>query len=769
MIEDNRGLPPLDIEAALNPEQAAAATHGDGPQLILAGAGSGKTRVITYRIAWLIRERGVEPWRIAAVTFTNKAAREMQERVERLAGSSSGVFVGTFHRFSVRLLRRYGERIGLARDFSILDSADQRALVKEALQDEGLAESAFPPRAVLSRISAAKNKLLTPSQFEREAEGFFETRVATIYRRYQGLLRKVGGLDFDDLIFDAVRLLQEEPELGQRMRQRLRYLLVDEYQDTNHSQLQLIYEINGKEGNLTAVGDEDQSIYRWRGAELENILNFEKFFPGAVIHKLERNYRSTQTILDASGALVANNEKRRGKSLWTEGDEGAPVELYRGNDEGDEAQWIVSTLKQLNGSYRYRDMAILVRTNAQTRSIEDELLRRRIPYCLVAGTRFYDRAEVKDVIAYLRVLRNPNDSHSMRRILNRPPRGIGKATQEVVFHEADNHGGSIWDVLRHERFGSLSARAANALIRFREVILDLRKLATEQSLPDLLEQLLEKTGYIDVYQKDDPDSQAKLENLRELLSAAQEFVEDYGREHTPALEHLVTPEKVAEESSQNRDQLLLTVPSRGPLRPVEALPDDPFGSDDSDDVPQEDAMTMFLDYVSLVSDADSLDTELGVSVMTMHAAKGLEFPIVVIPGLEDGLLPHFNAQDTRDEIEEERRLLYVGMTRAERRLFMTTCRRRRIAGRYQDQLESAFLGEIPEQYLTVHASPTLFRSPRPTVSTRSSAKARWSRASVSQRSTIRCSEKSERAAGCVTRPWERAWCSTWTVWEKVRS
>ena len=660
---------PLDLDACLNPEQIAAVTHGDGPQLVLAGAGSGKTRVITYRIAWLVRERGGYPERIAAVTFTNKAAATMRERVEDLLGLYPlPTFVGTFHRFSLVLLRRYGERVGLKRDFAILDTTDQLALVKEAIEAEGLSDRSFTPRSMLSAISAAKNRLQTPDDFEAGAQGFFDKKAAAVYRRYQGLLHGVSGVDFDDMIALAVRLLTREEEIGDRVRSRLEHLLVDEYQDTNHAQLQLIRALAGPTGNLTAVGDEDQSIYRWRGAEIENILTFETSFPGAEVRKLERNYRSTQTILDASGALVARNERRRGKRLWTDAGRGEPIELYRADDEGDEARWIVNTLQSLRGRRQLAEMAILVRTNAQTRSIEEELLRQEVPYVLVGGTRFYDRAEIKDLVAYLKVLRNPRDAFSFARILNQPPRGIGKATQEMLRQEATERGLTPWDVIAQDELGNFGARAGNALRAFGDLVKDLQKAARELPLPALLDRLLDATGYAAMYEdKKDADSQARLENIRELLSAAQEFTEASA--------------------------------ARAASGPVAG----PEGGE-----AEEDPLTAFLDHVSLVADIDSWQSGQGVSVMTLHSAKGLEFPVVFVAGLEEGLLPHYNAQGTPDDVEEERRLLYVGMTRSKEKLVLTSCRRRRIAGTYQDQAESPFVAELPPDLLAVTESPSLF-------------------------------------------------------------
>jgi DNA helicase-2/ATP-dependent DNA helicase PcrA len=649
-----------DLERHLNPDQIAAVTHGDGPQLVLAGAGSGKTRVITYRIAWLVEERGVDPGHVAAVTFTNKAAAEMRERAEELLGLHPlPASVGTFHRFALLLLRRYGERVGLKRDFAVHDAADQLSLVKEALATEGLSETAFSPRAVLAQISAAKNRLVEPASYESAAHNFFEKKVAALYRRYQGLLMQASGVDFDDLIALAVKLLATDPEVRSRVRARTRHLLVDEYQDTNHAQLRLIQELAGPGGNLTAVGDEDQGIYRWRGADLENILRFEEAFPGATIRKLERNYRSTQTILDVSGALIAHNVNRRGKSLWTDRGGGDKVELYRAADEVEEARWVVDTLQDLARRVKPRDMAVLVRTNAQTRALEEELLKREVSYALVGGVRFYDRAEIKDLVAYLRVLRNPRDDFSLSRIFNQPPRGIGKSTLELLRDQALQLGEPLWDVIYLEQLGGLPARSAAAVRRFRDLIVGLQQAAAELPLPALLDRLLAATAYADLYRQDDREDQARLENIREFLSAAQQFTEANS-----------------------------------------------YNSSDPD------LLTAFLDHVSLVSDLDAYEAERGISLMTLHSAKGLEFRAVVVAGLENGLLPHFNSQGAPEDIEEERRLLYVGMTRARERLLLTCCRRRRIAGRYQDQAESPFLAELPAELIEVSQSPALFAEPR---------------------------------------------------------
>lgn len=648
----------IDFERSLNPDQHAAATHGDGPQLVIAGAGSGKTRVITYRIAWLVKRHGVDPREITAVTFTNKAANEMRERVEQLLGIYPlTTFVGTFHRFSLRMLRRWGDRVGLARDFAILDTSDQKNLIKKAIGAEELDETAFTPQAMLGAISSAKNRLLDPSAYERQADDFFRQRVAKVYRRYQKLLMEASGVDFDDMIRLAVRLLETEEDVRRRVQASGRFLLVDEFQDTNHAQMRLIHAIAGTDGNLTAVGDEDQGIYRWRGAELDNILGFESAFSGATVYKLEQNYRSTQTILDASGAVVERNESRRGKKLWTEAGQGDPIVLYRARDEQDEAGWVARGFQQLKNTYGYRGMAVLVRTNAQTRALEDAFLRRRIPYALIGGVRFYERAEIKDLVAYLRLLRNPRDGLSFARVVNRPPRGIGNTTQQALAAQAEAAGVAPWDILEKGTIEGVAERSRRALVRFRDMLAGLMEDAEKLPLPSLLERILEVTDYGSIYAKDDAENQAKRENIAEFLSAAQEFTEKNA-----------------------------------------------YGGPD-------DLLTGFLDHASLTADIDGLDPSQGVSLMTLHSAKGLEFPMVAVTGLEDGLLPHFNAQSQVEDVEEERRLLYVGMTRAEKRLFLTTCRRRRIAGRYQDQQESPFVAEIPTKHLELEESPQVFASP----------------------------------------------------------
>ncbi len=706
--------PHVDFRSRLNPEQLAAVTHDGGPQLVIAGAGSGKTRVITYRIAWLIAEKEVEPWRIAAVTFTNKAADEMRGRFLDLVGADANpvgapprqprtgprarqrargrnVFVGTFHRFCVRLLRRYGDRVGLQSDFAIVDAPDQLKLIRAALRAQDLDEQTFRPRAVQGRISAAKNRLLTPAAFEREAEDFFDRHVAAVYRRYQAELRRAGGVDFDDLIALAVRLLRDEAEIGARVRGRFRHLLVDEFQDTNAAQLELIKNLvldpDGSVSGLTAVGDEDQSIYGWRGAEIDNLLRFERHFPGSQVRKLERNYRSTQNILDASGAVIARNEERRGKTLWTDTGAGDPLQLFFAADHEDEARWVVRQVAALRADgFEFGDMAVLVRTNAQTRAIEDQMLRSEVPYCLVAGVRFYERAEVKDLAAYLRAINNPRDNLSLRRILNQPRRGIGRRTEEFLLARAAKMGHSLWDAIRLDPLQELPSRNRRAVDGFRGLIEALRKEAQRQPLAELVRGTIVAAGFEVLYGKGDEEGQERLDNLGELVSSAQDFQTRYGCEGLPARVPTAT------------------VPSLGdPLAP---------GVDETEVAPPTSPLTNFLDYVSLVSDTDGLNAELGVAVMTLHSAKGLEYPAVWVTGLEDGLLPHFHAGGGARDIEEERRLFYVGMTRAERRLFLSGCRRRMVAGVFKDRQPSPFLIDVPEELVETAQSPDIYAGPR---------------------------------------------------------
>jgi len=625
--------------AGLNPEQREAVLHAKGPLLVLAGAGSGKTRVITHRLARLI-ETGADPRTIVAVTFTNKAAQEMRDRARRLLeGVPLLSFVGTFHSWGLRLLRRHAAAARLHPRFAIADGADQLALVKEAMSEAGISEQVLSPGAVRARISHAKNALVTPERFEAERTDFAGERIARVYRLYEKRLAASGALDFDDLIVRSVRLLRDRAELLEAERRRARHLLIDEYQDTNGSQDALVKLLGEAAESLCAVGDEDQAIYRWRGAEVEHILRFDSDFPGARIVALERNYRSTAGILAAASALVSHNRRRRPKTLRADRGEGAAARLWRFEEDRREAEEVARAIGE---APRPSDVAVLYRTNAQSRAFEEELVRRKIPYVVVGGMKFYERAEVKDALAYLRLAVRPDDDLAFRRVVNVPARGIGGATLDRIAQAARETGKSWWEVSGGPVEG-LTDRARLALGRFRALISELRGKAETYTPAALLEHLLSATGYAGLYERsEEPEDVARRENLEELLSSAREFERSSGEEGT---------------------------------------------------------LADYLDAVSLATDADA-DTRAGaVTLSTLHAAKGLEFPSVFVVGLEEGYLPHGNSGDDPDELEEERRLLYVGMTRAKDRLTLTLADRRLVYGRVQFRTPSRFLDELPREAL----------------------------------------------------------------------
>jgi DNA helicase-2/ATP-dependent DNA helicase PcrA len=624
----------------LNPQQREAVLAAEGPVLILAGAGSGKTRVITHRIAHLVKERGVAPGRVLAVTFTNKAAGEMRSRVERLLeGTTVTSWISTFHALCVRLLRREAAAAGLPHDFLIYDDDDQLAAVREAMRDLNLSEKLHPPRRLLSRISAAKNlRRETRAEDEDEGAGLTE-RVAA---RYGLILQRAGALDFDDLLLRAVRLLQENPAVCESYQQRFQYVLVDEYQDTNRTQYDLMRLLAGGHGNLTVVGDEDQSIYSWRGADIRNILDFESDFPGARVLRLEENYRSTQAILDAASGLVAHNRARKGKALRAVKDAGAPVRLHRAGDEFQEAAFVVERIAAARG--RGARAAVLFRTNAQSRLFEESLLRVGIPYLVVGGVGFYQRKEVRDVLAYLRLVQNPRDHLALRRVINVPARGIGQKTVEEIEKASAERGATLWEglavVVDEDR---LPARATLPLTRFRELIEGLRaEAAAGLGLRALIERTLAATGYAAALaQEDSQESQDRLENLAELLSAAADYET---RESVPTL-------------------------------------------------------AGFLDRTSLLADADQVKDDAPVILMTLHSAKGLEFDAVFLVGMEEGLVPHTRSLQSPAALEEERRLIYVGMTRAMDQLFLTWAQSRQVFGQRRVTESSRFLGEIPREHV----------------------------------------------------------------------
>ncbi|MEP6802510.1 MAG: UvrD-helicase domain-containing protein [Acidobacteriota bacterium] len=621
----------------LNPEQREAVLHPKGPLLVLAGAGSGKTRVITHRIARLV-ETGADPRGIVAVTFTNKAAQEMRERVQKLIGTAVPIgFVGTFHSWSLRLLRRNAAAAGVPPRFAIADSADSLALVKEAMSDLGISEQMLPPGSVRSRISHAKNALITPEKFEASQFDFAGERIAKVYRSYEKKLTAAGALDFDDLIVRAVRLLSQRPEVLKSESRRTRHLLIDEYQDTNTSQDALVKLFGAGVDSLCAVGDEDQSIYRWRGAEVEHILRFDEDFPGARIVPLERNYRSTSKILEAASQVVSHNRRRRPKTLRADRGEGSRVRLWRFDEDRSEAEVVAREIG--SGGRAPSEIAILYRTNAQSRSFEEELVRRRIAYVVVGGMKFYDRAEVKDALAYLRLAVRPEDDLAFRRVVNVPARGIGTATLDRIAAAASESGRSWWDV-SGEALAGLTDRARVALGRFRALVSDLHGRAESYSPSAMLEHLLDASGYAALYEGSaEREDVARRENLEELVSSAREF-----------------ERRNAEDAT----------------------------------------LAEYLDTVALATDADAVPLGGGaVTLSTLHAAKGLEFKDVYVVGLEEGYLPHGNSGDDPEELEEERRLLYVGMTRAEDRLTLTLAERRLVYGKVQFRSPSRFLDEMP--------------------------------------------------------------------------
>ncbi len=634
----------------LNPAQREAVRHLEGPLLVLAGAGSGKTRVITYRIGYLMEAHGVPGRSILAVTFTNKAADEMRERVAALLagqGRFDPPLVSTFHSFCVRLLRREGAglaelRPGFTPDFVIYDEDEQLAVVKAAYRQVGLDEKFLPYRTALARISRAKTKGLTPVEMQREATDPNAARLAVIYEEYEARLRRANALDFDDLLLEAVWLLRHDERVRRAANERYRFLLVDEYQDTNRLQYELMRLLTESHRNVCVVGDEDQAIYSWRGADIRNILEFERDFPDAVIIRLEENYRSTKNILEAAGAVVAHNTQRKGKTLWTRAPAGEKICLYEAADAENEALFIADTIHGLIEREPELRIAVLYRTNAQSRQIEEALRRYGVRYSVVGGLSFYQRAEVKDILAYVKLTLNPHDDVSLLRVINRPARGIGRTTVEHLLAHSRERGLSAWEAVGSlVESGSLPARSQAALAAFHRLLNALREAAATEPVDKLLRRIVEETGYARMLeQSESPEAESRLENLNELVNAAADAA------------------------------------ARG------------------------ETVREFLDHTALVSDADQVDLQAQVSLLTMHNAKGLEWPVVFIAGLEEGLFPHIRSMESADAMEEERRLCYVAMTRAQKRLFLTWARERRRFGGGMNEVcqPSRFLSEIPAGY-----------------------------------------------------------------------
>ena len=650
--------------AGLNPQQQKAVIHQGAPLLVVAGAGSGKTRVLTRRISYLMAARGVRPYEILAITFTNKAAGEMKDRVTDLVGPvAKSMWVSTFHSACVRLLRQEIERLGYSSTFSIYDSADSQKLISRVMETLNLDAKRYPPRQFQSLISNAKNELQTPYQYLSAAQNQFETIVADVYTMYEKRLQQANALDFDDLIMKAVQVLQQFPETKARFRSRFRHILVDEYQDTNHAQYMLVKELTGTEGDgyplaeLCVVGDADQSIYGFRGATIRNILQFEVDYPNAATVLLEQNYRSTQNILNAANAVITQNESRKEKNLWSDAGSGAPLIGYVAESEYDEAEFVKGEIRSLQdmGHSNPGDTAVFYRTNAQSRIFEEIFMRAAIPYKVVGGLRFYERKEVKDLLAYLRVLANPNDEVSIRRIINFPKRGIGdRALEEVeIFSQAQ--GISFWHaLLRVSEATSVPNKAAQSIAQFTSMLTALAVLVEAKTKPSvIIEAVLEQSGLLtELEASTDPQDEVRVENLKELVSASMEYEE----------------------------------------RPFEELGED-----------EEISLSGFLEKVSLVADADEIpdgeDHGGVVTLMTLHTAKGLEFPTVFLTGMEDGIFPHARTLDDPKEIEEERRLAYVGLTRAEKRLYISRAEYRLTFGSPKYNPGSRFLDEIPSELI----------------------------------------------------------------------
>ncbi|ADO77720.1 DNA helicase PcrA [Halanaerobium praevalens] len=631
----------------LNPAQAKAVKHHQGPELVLAGAGSGKTRVLTRRIGYLINHYQVSAYNILAVTFTNKAANEMKERVKNIIGvTNTNLWVSTFHSFCVRILRREAEKLGYNKNFVIFDSLDQRKLVKEILKSKNLDPKKTKARSVLNKISNAKNELKTPQQMTKLAASFFEKTAAEIYAEYQKRLKENNAMDFDDLIQQTVRLFEEFPLVLEHYQERFKYILVDEYQDVNHAQYQLVNLLAKLYRNLCVVGDPDQGIYGFRGADIRNILNFEDDYPDAKTIRLEQNYRSKANILKAAQAVIKNNSSRKEKELWTDQGEGAKIELYEAKDEKEEADFVCRTAKKLTKSepLTYDDLAILYRTNSQSRAFEDMLMKYKIPYQIVGGVRFYERMEIKDIMAYLRLIYNPADDISFLRVINRPKRGIGAGTLAKVQKFAEANNLDLYEAaLKSKENPNLSGTYAKRVLHFTQIIEDLRAEQDQIALARLTEKLLDKSGYRhNLEAEKTAKAESRLENIEELFSVINEYMKN----------------------SENN------------------------------------SLAGFLEEVTLMSDIDSMDKNQSVlTLMTIHSAKGLEFPVVFLVGMEEGIFPHSNSMFEQQGMEEERRLCYVGMTRAESRLFLSRAQVRLRFGERKMNPPSQFISEIPVKLL----------------------------------------------------------------------
>ncbi len=641
----------MDYLKNLNDKQREAVLCTEGPLLIIAGAGSGKTTTMTRRIAYLIGEKGVDPYNILAVTFTNKAANEMRERIESLVENTQGMWVMTFHAACLRILRRFIDRLGYGKDFTIYDTTDQKAVIRECLTDSELSDKLFPAASVLAAISNWKNQAIPPAQAELEAASLREKNLAELYRRYTDKLRKYNALDFDDLLIKAVELLEQDPEVLEIYSDRFRYIMIDEYQDTNEIQYRMVNLLAGAHGNICAVGDEDQCIYQWRGATIRNILEFEEDFPGAKIIKLEQNYRSCGNILGGANSVIRHNTERKGKTLWTSKEEGEKIRIYKAATDRDEAFHVAREIhKMKDQGYSYSDIAVLYRTHSMSRGFEESFSRQDIPYRVIGGTRFYDRKEVKDLLCYMRLIQNPNDNISFRRVINEPKRGIGDKSLEKLDVLAGLTDVSIFEVL--EKGDGLEALSGKAEVNARQFVNMIRKFSEERNvrkISEIYDDLLRESGYMQSLEAQNTiEAAGRIENLMEFKSVIYDF----------------------------EDQ-------------------DPDGTYEE-----------FLEKIALLTDVDNRDdSEDAVSLMTLHSAKGLEFAVVFMPGMEEGSFPGSRAFDSPEELEEERRLCYVGMTRAKEILYMSGAAQRLIFGKVDNyRVESRFLDEVAEDFAQKYES-----------------------------------------------------------------
>lgn len=637
----------------MNTEQSEAVKTTEGPLLIMAGAGSGKTRVLTHRIAYLLDEKDVSPYNVLAITFTNKAAREMKERVQKLVGDQAEViWMSTFHSMCVRILRRDADRIGIERNFTIIDPTDQKSVIKDVLKNENIDSKKFEPRMFIGAISNLKNELKTPEDAQKEATDYHSQMVATVYSGYQRQLSRNEALDFDDLIMTTINLFERVPDVLEYYQNKFQYIHVDEYQDTNKAQYTLVKLLASKFKNLCVVGDSDQSIYGWRGADIQNILSFEEDYPEAKTIFLEQNYRSTKTILNAANEVIKNNSERKPKGLWTANTNGEKIHYYEAMTERDETEYVVrEIMKHQRNGKKYQDMAILYRTNAQSRVLEETFMKSNIPYTMVGGQKFYDRKEIKDLLSYLRMIANSNDDISLQRIINVPKRGVGPSSVEKIQNYALQNNISMFDALGEADFIGLSKKVTQECLNFYELIQNLIKEQDFLEIHEIVDEVLKKSGYRDMLERENTlESRSRLENIDEFMSVPQDY-----EENTPL---------------------------------------------------EEQSLINFLTDLSLVADIDEADTENGVTLMTMHSAKGLEFPIVFIMGMEESLFPHIRAikSDDDHEMQEERRICYVAITRAEEILYITHATSRMLFGRPQSNMPSRFLKEIPESLLENHST-----------------------------------------------------------------